>query len=597
MTRLKWVRSCTVVLGLASIVAGCATSPVEDSGLPVAAPGQSQAQMKREDYQAKVARLVERNPLFALMTAEIAQQRGDAYSAMLAYLEAAKQLQDPELAKRALEISLGEGQLEEALKAAQVWADVAPTDAQARRSVMVLQLGTNRVDEALPALKTYLAQVKEAEQANPGISHATPIKVATEMLMRIPDKTKAYNTAIELFGNNPKDADAQLLLAQISESADQFATAIVHLQNLAAISPQERYVVQLAQLMERRDTNPSAALAYITPLTDQNPKWFGARLYLARVYSQQEQWPLAKQRFNEMLQLQPENYPLYSSLGFVLSKTGERKAAEKAFNVYLSKVPATERQNEALIHITMADMAAQDKDFAAAYAWLDRAPNAKTDLDIQLKKSALEELQGKPEGAARVLQQFKPANDEQAVRLALAKSQLAESRKRPQEAASELDAALSTQPNQPELLYERAMVAERMNDLSAVEGNLRKLMEVKPDNAHAYNALGYTFADRNIRLPEALTLITKAAELAPNDAFILDSLGWVHYRLGDLDKAEQALRKAYSLRQDEEIGVHLLEVLIKKGQLADAKSLSDALLPKYPDSQRLKTLIQTLPGV
>lgn len=597
MTRLKWVRSCTVVLGLASIVAGCATSPVEDSGLPVAAPGQSQAQMKREDYQAKVARLVERNPLFALMTAEIAQQRGDAYSAMLAYLEAAKQLQDPELAKRALEISLGEGQLEEALKAAQVWADVAPTDAQARRSVMVLQLGTNRVDEALPALKTYLAQVKEAEQANPGISHATPIKVATEMLMRIPDKTKAYNTAIELFGNNPKDADAQLLLAQISESADQFATAIVHLQNLAAISPQERYVVQLAQLMERRDTNPRAALAYITPLADQNPKWFGARLYLARVYSQQEQWPLAKQRFNEMLQLQPENYPLYSSLGFVLSKTGERKAAEKAFNVYLSKVPATERQNEALIHITMADMAAQDKDFAAAYAWLDRAPNAKTDLDIQLKKSALEELQGKPEGAARVLQQFKPANDEQAVRLALAKSQLAESRKRPQEAASELDAALSTQPNQPELLYERAMVAERMNDLSAVEGNLRKLMEVKPDNAHAYNALGYTFADRNIRLPEALTLITKAAELAPNDAFILDSLGWVHYRLGDLDKAEQALRKAYSLRQDEEIGVHLLEVLIKKGQLADAKSLSDALLPKYPDSQRLKTLIQTLPGV
>ena len=597
MTRLKWVRSCTVVLGLASIVAGCATSPVEDSGLPVAAPGQSQAQMKREDYQAKVARLVERNPLFALMTAEIAQQRGDAYSAMLAYLEAAKQLQDPELAKRALEISLGEGQLEEALKAAQVWADVAPTDAQARRSVMVLQLGTNRVDEALPALKTYLAQVKEAEQANPGISHATPIKVATEMLMRIPDKTKAYNTAIELFGNNPKDADAQLLLAQISESADQFATAIVHLQNLAAISPQERYVVQLAQLMERRDTNPRAALAYITPLADQNPKWFGARLYLARVYSQQEQWPLAKQRFNEMLQLQPENYPLYSSLGFVLSKTGERKAAEKAFNVYLSKVPATERQNEALIHITMADMAAQDKDFAAAYAWLDRAPNAKTDLDIQLKKSALEELQGKPDGAARVLQQFKPANDEQAVRLALAKSQLAESRKRPQEAASELDAALSTQPNQPELLYERAMVAERMNDLSAVEGNLRKLMEVKPDNAHAYNALGYTFADRNIRLPEALTLITKAAELAPNDAFILDSLGWVHYRLGDLDKAEQALRKAYSLRQDEEIGVHLLEVLIKKGQLADAKSLSDALLPKYPDSQRLKTLIQTLPGV
>lgn len=142
-----------------------------------------------------------------------------------------------------------------------------------------------------------------------------------------------------------------------------------------------------------------------------------------------------------------------------------------------------------------------------------------------------------------MLNQFKAKNEDESVRLALAKSQLAESQKAPAEAATELELALLNYPDQPDLLYERAMVAERQDDLPNVEQFLKRLITVRPDNPHGYNALGYTWAENNIRLNEALELIKKAIELAPNDPFILDSLGWVHYRLGEMDNAEATLKK------------------------------------------------------
>ncbi|HEY1057363.1 MAG TPA: tetratricopeptide repeat protein [Limnobacter sp.] len=592
MTSLNRVLTCTAGLLMASIVAGCATAPQSTENASTDAPDGT-----RQNYQQRVAQLVEQNPLFALLTAEIASQRGDAYSATLAYTEAAKLEKDPELAKRALEIALGESQLEAALDAARLWQQLAPTDKQASRSVLVLQLGTNRVDEAMPALKAYLDEVKGAEQAHPGLSGATPHKVALEMLLRIPDKTKAYNTAIALFGNDPKDADTQLLLSQIAESSDQFALAADHLTQVIAVSPQERYYVQLAQIMERRDASPDAALKLIEAKVDENPRWFGARLYLARTYTQLEQWPQARDRFREMIALQPDNTPLYSSLGFVLSKTGDRQGAEANFNTYLKRTPAAERQNETLIYLTLAEMALGEKDISGALRWLDKAPNAQNDFDIQLKKSAVYEQQGNYRAAAKVLNAFKPANEDLAVRLTLAKSQLAESRKMPEQAVAELENSLKTYPNQPDLLYERAMVAERQNDLNTVETYLNALIKVRPDNPHGYNALGYTLAERNVRLPEALKLISKAVELAPNDPFILDSLGWVHYRMGNLDKAVETLRKAYALRPDEEIGAHLIEVLSKNGEQDEARKLGDSLKQRFPNSDKLGRLLQTLSGV
>lgn len=566
------------------ILAGCAT--------PTTTPSASEtSQSEQEQYRAQIAAMAERDPLYVLLTAELAQQRGDHYSATLAYTEAAKLQQDPELAKRAVEIALGEGLLDLGLEAAELWASIAPADKQAARSVLLLQLGTNRVEQAMPALKAYLAEVKAAEDQHPGISAATPERVALELLLRIPDKMLAYKTGIDLFGNNANDLDNQTLLAQIANSAEQFTQAVQHMDNVTRLAPdQERFFVLKAQMIEKRDGNPQAAMDLMQQKAAEQPSWFGALLYLARAHTQLEQWDQAKLRFAQMIALQPENIPLYSSLGFIHAKLGEAAEAERNFGIYLARTPAAERQNEVLIYATLSDIAADAGRYAKAHEWLDKAPNAKADLDIQLKKAALFERQGNLLGANRVLTQFSPVTEDDTVRLALAQSQLAEKREVPEQAVATLEKALKVFPDQPDLLYERAMVAERQKDLVTVEARLRRLIEVRPDNPHGYNALGYTWADNNMRLPEALELIAKANELAPEDPFILDSLGWVYFKLGDLERAESYLKQAYQIRPDEEIGVHLLEVLHQAGKKEEAQALRTTLESKYPNSKMLRGL-------
>mgnify|MGYP001793141310 CR=1 FL=1 len=159
--------------------------------------------------------------------------------------------------------------------------------------------------------------------------------------------------------------------------------------------------------------------------------------------------------------------------------------------------------------------------------------------------------------------------------------------KRNQESFDLLDKAASTWPDSAEIAYDHAMAAERVGKYDIMETGLRKLIKAKPDFAAAYNALGYSFADRNVKLPEAQTLLETAVKLAPDDHYMLDSLGWVHYRLGNLDKAADFLRKAYAVQADPEIAAHLGEVLWKQGKLEEAKKLWASALKDFPENDVL----------
>lgn len=238
----------------------------------------------------------------------------------------------------------------------------------------------------------------------------------------------------------------------------------------------------------------------------------------------------------------------------------------------------------------MSGLALDDKDYKNALRWIDKAPDSAENIDLQLRKSLILEQSGKLPQAMKVLNDYQPQDDDEGVRLFLAKSQLAEKQKQPKTSEAILDKGLTTYPDQPDLLYERSMVAERQDDLVSVEKYLRRLITVKPDSANGYNALGYTFADHGVRLDEALSLIQKANSLSPNDPFILDSLGWVYFKMGRNSEAEDALKKALSIRSDEEIGTHLLRVLLKSGKKAEAKQLADTLNAKFPASATLKDL-------
>lgn len=613
-----------MALALVAILAGCATAPAPDEdqianpsqnvdGQPNSNNGVNGAvepsavlvqpiaplpapALTEQQAENRMREMVRRDPLLALMTAEVASQRGDFVSANIAYTEAARSQNDPELAKRAVEISLNAGDVERALNSAKVWAQINPEDAQAGRTVLLLLLSTNRIEEGYPSLETTFKFLKDQEAAHPGMSEASPLRIALEMLMRIPDKEKSYATGIRLLGNDVKEIESQYILSQLAENSDLHDKAIEHIQNVINVVPEERYYVLQAQFMERRDQNPNAAIASLEEQAKRHPDWFSARLYLARMATQANSWAVANTWFKELLMLQPNNYPLYSSQGFVLAKLKDRAGAAEHFNVYLNKTKPEERQNEVLIYLTMAELSQADKQYKEAIRWLNKAPNGDENFDIQLKLSNIYKSQDKAAQAEKILRRFKAQNEEDGVRKTLALAQLQESQKKGTEAAREIDSALALYPDQPDLLYERAMVAERLKDLGNVEKYLTRLIEVKPENPHGYNALGYTWAENNIRLNEALELIKKANLLAPKDPFILDSLGWVHYRLGNQAEAEKALKAAYAISPDEEIGLHLMELLITQGRTSDAEAIAAELKRKFPSSVKVKELSRKISG-
>jgi Flp pilus assembly protein TadD len=157
-----------------------------------------------------------------------------------------------------------------------------------------------------------------------------------------------------------------------------------------------------------------------------------------------------------------------------------------------------------------------------------------------------------------------------------------------------LTAALERQPDQPELLYEVALLAEKLGRVDELESRLRRLIEIKPDHAHALNALGYSLADRNIRLVEARTLIDRALELAPNDPFILDSKGWVLFRQGETQAALDTLNQAFGIRPDPEIAAHLGEVLWSIGRKDEARQTWDTARKEHPANEALAETVKRL---
>jgi Flp pilus assembly protein TadD len=202
--------------------------------------------------------------------------------------------------------------------------------------------------------------------------------------------------------------------------------------------------------------------------------------------------------------------------------------------------------------------------------------------------------QGRLDEARAFLRKAAAEHPGEQAQLTVAEAQLLREAQLHQDAFRLLSEALQKEPDQPELLYDVALTAEKLERFDVLEANLRKLMEVRPDHAHAYNALGYSFADRNTRLPEARKLIERALELSPDDAFIIDSLGWVLYRQGDLKGAAEQLRRAYSGRPDAEIGAHLGEVLWVMGERDEADRVWQESLKASPDNETLQKTIKRL---
>jgi tetratricopeptide (TPR) repeat protein len=326
------------------------------------------------------------------------------------------------------------------------------------------------------------------------------------------------------------------------------------------------------------------------------------RLVYARALTEMQRYADAVVQLEAATRTDPKMAPAWLSLGALHVELRHPAEAEAALTRYLelAKDSATGEADESAelgttqARLLLAQLAEQRQDFRAAENWLAQIDSPQRALDVQVRRASLLAKQGRLDQARELVRSTPERTGDDARAKLLAEAQLLRDQKLWAQAHDVLAQANLRFPDDVDLLYEQAMVAEKLDRLDQMETLLRRVMTIKPTHQHAYNALGYSLADRNLRLPEARELIKKALELAPGDPFITDSLGWVEFRMGNRDEALRLLREAYRARPDAEIGAHLGEVLWVSGQRNEALRIWREARTRDATNEVLRETLQRL---
>jgi tetratricopeptide (TPR) repeat protein len=536
--------------------------------------------------------------LFQLMSAEVAVQRGELGPAYATFLSLAKQTGDPRIAQRATEVAINGRALPQALESATLWRELAPKSAEASQMLSALLIANNRLADATPLLRDQMTS-----EAHP----TETLQRIQRMLARAPDKAGAFALLEDLakpYRDDPaKGAEVRLVVAAGAAAAGLAPRAADEALAALKMRPDnERAALLAAQFLARPDGKDSdggraQALALLAKFIDKYPKAQDVRITYARLLVADSRYAEARAQFEKVLGADPNNPDVLYALGVLaLEAPPPRTDARKYFEQYLEVVedaPQAGRDPDAA-YLNLARIAEDEKKYDEALAWLERVSAPENELTARTRQAIVLGRMQRVDQARKVLAETNAPNDAARAQLAMAEGQVLREARRYQESLDFLSTALTRQPEDTNLLYETAMAAEKVDKIDVMETHLRKLMGLKPDDAQAYNALGYSLADRGLRLPEARQLIEKALKLSPNDAYILDSMGWVCFKLGDLPCARQHLEHAYKIRPEAELGAHLGEVLWASGDREEARRIWRAAQKAESDNETLRATLARL---
>ena len=521
--------------------------------------------------------------LYDFLLGEIAAQRGSPALAAQTFLDLAKRTRDPRVARRAVEVANFARMPGLALESARIWHETDPASAQALQTITVLLVGAKRVEEAEPFLAKLFAI--DANAAANGFMQlgrllvGNPDPVANLRLVR---------KLAERYANLPQ---AHLAVAQAAATANDEALALAETRSAAALRPDwEMAAMYEAQLLQRR--SPGEAATRLAAYLEKYPDSRDVRLGYARILVLDKRYPEARAEFESILKRFPKDIDAVYAVGLLAFQVKEYAVAE----ANMKRLLELGYRDANSVRYTLGQIAEEQKDWPRAIEWYKAIGRGEQALPARMRTANAIAKQGKLEEARAYLRGASVQGEPQRVQLLVAESQLLREANLHREAFDFLGQALAKSPDQPELLYDHALTAEKLDLFDVLESNLKRLIQLKPDHAHAYNALGYSYAERNMRLPEAKQLIEKALEFAPADFFIIDSLGWVLYRMGDLKGAAQQLRRAWEGRSDGEIGAHLGEVLWALGERDEARRIWREALQASPENDTLqKTLKRFAP--
>jgi tetratricopeptide (TPR) repeat protein len=529
---------------------------------------------------------------YQLLLGELQVRQGSPGAGFSLILDAARKTRDPALFQRAVDVALQSRSGDSALQAAQTWKRELPKDRNPNRYILQILLALNRIEEAGPALARSIEDLPDDEKQGAIVS-------IPRVFARVNDKAlaaKAVESALRRSLDNKTLApSAWTTIGRMHRDAQQWPQAIDAARRGHAIDPMAQGPLMLAMsLLPQAD-------AHIRQMLDKAMQTgVSAELHLgyARSLIALQDADSALQQLQALTRQHPAFAPGWLLLGLLQIDADQTTQARQSLvrHVELAKDSTDAEQQAGLTEALMAlsQLAQQQGDLDQAGRWLNQIAASADPVRVAIRRAQLLEQQGRAQEARVVLTQVQPATAEQAQRKTLALSRWMREHQQAQQAYELLQPALQASPADPELLAELSLVAEKLKRHTEMETVLRQLMQLRPQDPHAYNALGYSLADRGVRLEEARALILKAVELAPQDPYIQDSLGWVEFRMGRLAEAARILQAAYQAKPDAEIAAHLGEVLWQQGQKEAAGRIWREGLMLKSDNDTLTETIQRL---
>ena len=525
---------------------------------------------------------------YEIVVGEMQLRQGDMGGAFQQLLGAARRTRDETLFRRAVEVALSARALEQALSAAKTWRTSVPRSRDAAEFVGRLQWVSRHGSESVVALKDWLAM-------SPASSLAESVAALPRLYAMGGDAVAARGHVDEL--TQPYVNHAQAAVR---------AAAWIARGQMASLAHDAPAVAKAAQEAVGADAgNPGGAMLALEQMPSAQAdalvmRHLGVRpdspvrLAYVRKLVDGQRLVEASGQLETLLKSQPQLAAGWLTLGALQADMRRPKEAEASLLRFLQLSGAPQdgtrpqglplpeadtddepdtAQGRTQAYLILAQIAEQRREFKAAEVWLAKVTDPQQALAVQSRRALVLGRKGQFAEARELIRKVPERRPQDARAKLMAEVQLLRDLKRWKDAYTVLDEGLKANPSDPDLLYEQAMVVDRLGRADDMERLLREVMRAKPDYHHAYNALGYSLADRNERLDEARTLVAQALALAPGDPFITDSLGWVEYRAGKRGDAIRLLREAWAARPDTEIGAHLGEVLWVDGQRDEARRI------------------------
>ena len=574
-----------LIILLLGSVAACAVQEYKPAVQPSSpgSPQEAAADEKpaSEDGAGEVAaQALSKEMMYDILLAEIAGQRGELDVSVPHYLRAAEEAKDPRVAERAVQIAMYAKEFDVAKRAARRWVALESDNLEAHKLLTALALRTGDLNEVIVQMG-YLLSITENPQDG--------YRLATAILARNTDKLAALTAMEELVAKDPGSPYAQMALGRTAVLAEQLDQALEAVDSAIALKPDLHDAVilkaQILVSMQRKEE----AIRLMREATASYPEDLDMRFTYARLLLDAEDLDGAREQFNQVVRRDPENVDALYSLGLLELEAEKYRAGEK----HLKKLIALKQREQSAYYYLGYAAAKQGKD-AEALDWYQKVESGDFWSQSQLHVAEIMVRQGRLEEMHEYLQALRLKNPETSVAFDLIEGQVLSDAGYLEEAYNVYAQALENDPDNEDLLYSRALAAEKLGKYELAEQDMRHILRNDPDNVRTLNALGYTLADRTDRYQEALGYISRALQQKPDDPAIIDSMGWVQFRLGNLAEARRYLERAWELTRDSEIGAHLGEVLWAQGEYDAARRIWDEAKLTNPDNPALLDVLKRI---